>query len=91
MKKYQARLVVFPTKKGVEYTAAMTDAVANTNANVLDIVTSVKEEKPRAITTEEKAFSAYTKVRVEYMNKRQVGPRFVAERAKAEKDAAKKK
>lgn len=83
--------MVFPTKKGVEYTAAMTNAVANTNPTIMDIKAVVKEEKPRAITTEEKAFSAYTKVRVEYMNKRQVGPRFVAVRAEAEKAAAKKK
>ena len=91
LKKYQARLVVFPRKKGVEWTEAMTSAVANRNPNVLDISTSVKEEKPRAIDADEKVFSAYGKIRVERMNLLQVGPRFVAVREAAEKEAAKKK
>ncbi len=91
LKKYQARLVVFPRKKGVEWTEAMTSAVANRNPNVLDISAAVKEEKPRAITSDEKEFSAYAKLRTERMNLRQVGPRFVAQREEEEKEAAKKK
>ena len=91
LKKYQARLVVFPRKKGVEWTEAMTSAVANTNPNVLDITNVTKEDKPRAIASDEKEFSAYSKIRVERMNRRQVGPRFTAERVAAEKAAAKKK
>ena len=91
LKKYQARLVVFPRKKGVEWTEAMTSAVANRNPNVLDISNVVKDEKPRAIDAEEKEFSAYAKIRVERMNLRQVGPRFVAAREAKEKEEAKKK
>ena len=91
LKKYMARLVVFPRKKGVEWTEAMTSAVANRNPNVLDISNVVKDEKPRAIDAEEKEFSAYAKIRVERMNLRQVGPRFVAAREAEEKEAAKKK
>jgi len=91
LKKYQARLVVFPRKKGVEWTEAMTSAVANRTPNVLEISTTVKDDKPRAVTSEEKEFSAYGKIRVERMNLRQVGPRFVHEREEAEKAAAKVK
>ena len=91
LKKYQARLVVFPRKKGVEWTEAMTSAVANRTPNVLEISANVKEDKPRAVTSEEKEFSAYGKIRVERMNLRQVGPRFVAAREEAEKEAAKTK
>jgi large subunit ribosomal protein L13e len=69
----------------------MTSAVANRTPNVLEISTNVKDEKPRAVTSEEKEFSAYGKIRVERMNLRQVGPRFVHEREEAEKAAAKVK
>jgi hypothetical protein len=58
---------------------------------VLKITQKKDKLEVRAITEEEKEFRPYAKVRAERMNKRQVGPRFVKERAAAEEAAKKKK
>ena len=91
LKKYKARLVVFPRKKGEEWTEDMKAATALETADVLPIDNKLVQEKPRAIEAEEREFSAYKAIRLARMNKRQVGPRFVAARVAAEKAANKKK
>ena len=101
LKKYKARLVVFPRKKGEEWTEDMKAATALETADVLPIDNKLVQEKPRAsydvdaqyraMEAEEREFSAYKAIRLARMNKRQVGPRFVAARVAAEKAANKKK
>ena len=91
LKKYKARLVVFPRKKGEEWTEDMKAATALETADVLPIDNKLVQEKPRAIEAEEREFSAYKAIRLARMNKRQVGPRFIAARVAAEKAANKKK
>lgn len=61
-----------------------------TTKNVIAISTKEDKQEVRAITAEEKEFSAYAKLRIERANKRQVGNRFKAAQA-AEEEAAKKK
>ena len=90
LKAYKARLVVFPTKKGVEWSSDMKAAEQLTTKNVIAIATKEDKQEVRAITAEEKEFSAYAKLRIERANKRQVGNRFKAARA-AEEEAEKKK
>ena len=91
LKAYKARLVVFPTKKGAEWTDDMKSAEQLTTPNVLPIKQKQDKLEVRAITDDEKEFRAYAKIRIERANKRQVGPRFVAARKAAEEAAKKKK
>jgi large subunit ribosomal protein L13e len=91
LKTYKARLVVFPTKKGQEWSEDMKSAVQLETPNVLKITQKKDKLEVRAITEEEKEFRPSAKVRAVRMNKRQVGPRFVKERAAAEEAAKKKK
>jgi large subunit ribosomal protein L13e len=90
LKAYKARLVVFPTKKGSEWTSDMKSATQLETRDVLPIGIKETALEIRKITADEKAFSPYDKMRIERANKRQVGNRFKAAR-QAELDAAKEK
>ena len=95
LKAYKSALIVFPNKKGAEYTEDMKLAEQNIEKHVLPIRNVVKAEKPRAITAEEKESKAYYTIRLARSNKRNHGMRIVraekAAKAAAEKAKGKKK
>ncbi|RKP22315.1 50S ribosomal protein L13e [Syncephalis pseudoplumigaleata] len=89
LKAYQARLVVFPRrankpKKG-DATAEDIKAAKQLTAPVHPITTTVKLEKARAITAEEKTARAYVTLRTERAGQRYAGA--IAKRAKAKAEA----
>jgi len=96
LKAYKAKLIIFPKKKNSPKNG---DSVIEDNSIVDQVkgdIMPIKKEKPGAVeyvsvTDDMKSFNAYQKLRVERMNKKQVGPRKKAaeEKAAAEKDKAK--
>lgn len=87
LKAYKARLVVFPTKKGVEWNDDMRSATQNDDADVLAIGEKAPKIVTRKVTSEEASFSAYKKLRTERMNARMMGPR----KKKVDDEASKEK
>jgi len=90
LKAYKQSLIVFPTKRALSRGAELTDDMKTAEQEASDeaftnnftITQKVKEDKPRAITDEDKAVGAYAKLRVERSNARHRGMRI--ERAKEE-------
>lgn len=90
---YKARLVVFPKnskkpKKGDASGDALT-AEKVKNVSAAFPLPAYVAEKPRAITSEEKDFNAYTTLRKERTDARFVGVRAKRAQAKADAEAAK--
>jgi len=93
---YKARLVVFPknAKKPKKGDSSAEDLKADTVRNVnaaFPLPAASTHEKPRAITSEEKEFNAFTTLRKERSDARLVGVRAKRAQAKAEAEAAKNK
>lgn len=98
LEEYRSKMILFPTgskaKKscGFKDTAKseLKDVMQNTCKTVLPIVRpETIKEAPRAITAEEKAFSAYKALRMGRADVRNVGKIFKIARAKAEKEKQK--
>jgi len=86
-----SKLVLFPRKnsKPKHGDSPATDLAAATQhkgATIMPLTKVVKPVEMVAVTAEMKAFGAYGKLRVERMNKRQVGPR-IKKAIQAAKDA----
>lgn len=96
LKAYKAKLVIFPRKSGKpkagDSGAADLEAAEQlTGADVMPLSKPVPTVEYVTVTDEMKSFKAYQKLRVETMNKKQVGPRKKAAelKAAAEKEKAK--
>jgi len=93
---YKARLVVFPknAKKPAKADSTGDDLTAQTARkinSVLPLPPHYVAEKPRAITSEEQDFNAFTTLRKERSDARLIGVREKRAKAKAEAEAAKAK
>jgi large subunit ribosomal protein L13e len=93
---YKARLVVFPKnakkpKKGDSTGDDLSAQQTRSINSVIPLPPHYVAEKPRAITSEEKEFDAFTTLRKERSDARLVGVREKRAKAKADAEAAKAK
>jgi len=95
LKAYKAKLIIFPKKSGKpkagDSSAAALESAQQQRGDLMPVVKAAPKVEYVTVTGEMKAFNAYQKLRVEHMNKKQVGPRKKAaeEKAAAEKEKAK--
>lgn len=96
LKAYKAKLVIFPKKKNSPKSGdseiGSTDVAQLSGGDVFPLPSKTKEEVSYvSVTDEMKEFKAYQKLRVERMNRKQVGRRkkMAEEKAAAEKEKAK--
>ncbi|KAK8866152.1 hypothetical protein IAR55_001303 [Kwoniella newhampshirensis] len=89
LKEYKSRLVVFPRKQGKPKSGDATgdDLTAHITRDSLPLPAPYTAEAPRAITDEEKEFSAFTTLRQARADQRNEGQR---KKRAAEKEAAEK-
>jgi len=90
LEEYKSKMVLFPkgskAKKGDTPRSELKDLTQNILKSVLPLPAAFKAEKPRAITAEEKATSAYRVLRKGYAEKKNYGKMIKIARAKAEKE-----
>lgn len=96
---YKSKLIIFPAKnakkavkaKAKEELGKPSSHKQISLGDVLPIVQVAPESEPRAITDEEKSFSAYSTLRKERSDARLIGVRAARQKAKEEEEASKKK
>ena len=96
LKAYKAKLIIFPRKNGKpkagdSSAADLEKAEQFIGASIMPVTKTVPKVEYVAVTDEMKNFNAYQKLRVETMNKKQVGPRKKAAELKAAAEKEKSK
>lgn len=95
LKTYMSKLVLFPRNakapKAGDATANEVATAEQLEGKILPLAKEKFAVEFAPVTDELKAASAYGKLRLEMMNKRQVGPRFKKAQEEAAKEAEKKK
>jgi len=90
LEEYKSKMVLFPkgskAKKGDTPRSELKDLTQNILKSVLPLPAAFKAEKPRAITAEEKATSAYRVLRKGYAEKKNFGKMIKIARAKADNE-----
>merc|ERR1712164_70385 len=92
LKLYKSKLMILPrkskAKKGDTTRAEAQNVAQNTLKEIIPVKKAIKKEKARAITKEEKAFSAKHALRTAWANKHFDGKKKARAKAKAEAAAA---